>query len=222
MHVTMNLELARFNMVEQQIRPSEPLHEEVRELLHFVRREDFVPAAQRHLAFADAALPLGHGAAMLTPRVEAAAVQALRPRKHENVLEIGAGSGYLAALLAVHANRLTTMEIVPELADLARANLRRAGIHNVDVETGDGFALARATAGHFDVMMLSGGVAQVPGELLARLKVGGRLFAFVGKAPVQTARLYICLGAGNHRIQNLFETCVTDLRNVPLNAEFTL
>jgi len=220
--MTMNLEQARFNMVEQQIRPSEPLHEDVRELLHFVRREEFVSPAQRHLAFADLALPIGHGQTMLVPRVEAAAVQALKPRKHESVLEIGAGSGYMAALLAIHAHRVTSVEIVPELADFARANLQRAGIHSVDVETGDGFAIARATAGPFDVVMLSGAVAEVPGDLLARLRVGGRLFAFVGRAPVQTARLYTCLGAGNHRVQNLFETSVAALCDVPSSVQFKL
>jgi protein-L-isoaspartate(D-aspartate) O-methyltransferase len=222
MHVTMNFEQARFNMVEQQIRSSEPLREDVRELLHLVRREEFVPAAYRHLAFADVELPLGHGAAMLTPRIEAAAVQALKPRKQENVLEIGTGSGYMAALLAVHANHVTSVEIVPELADTARANLHRAGLGNVTVETGDGLAVSAAASDHFDVIMLSGGLGNIPAALLARLKVGGRLLAFVGEAPVQTARLVTCVDEGAYRGQGLFETCIAQLRNAPTGTEFTL
>jgi protein-L-isoaspartate(D-aspartate) O-methyltransferase len=222
MHVTMNFEQARYNMVEQQIRSSEPLREDMRELLHVVRREEFVPPAYRHLAFADVALPLGHGATMLTPRIEAAAVQALRPRKQENVLEIGTGSGYVAALLAVHANHVTSIEIVPELADCARANLHRAGLGNVTVEAGDGFVVSRSVGAQFDVIMLCGGLAEIPAELLGRLKVGGRLLGFVGKAPVQTARLVTCVGAGAYRGQGLFETCVAQLRNAPVGTEFTL
>lgn len=222
MHVMMNFEQARFNMVEQQIRESEPLREDVRELLHLVRREEFVPAAYRHLAFADTALPLGHGASMLTPRIEAAVVQALTPKKHENVLEIGAGSGYMAALLAVHANHVTSVEIVPALAELARANLHRAGLGSVSVETGDGFAITPSAGSPFDVILLSGGLVQIPPGLLARLKVGGRLLAFIGEAPVQTARLVTCVGEGAYRGQGLFETCVTQLRNAPAATEFTL
>jgi protein-L-isoaspartate(D-aspartate) O-methyltransferase len=222
MHLTMNLEHARFNMVEQQIRSSEHLREDVRELLHLVHREEFVPAGFRHLAFADIAFPLGHGAAMLTPRVEAAVVQALKPRKHEMVLEIGTGSGYLAALLAVHADRVSSIEIVPELADFARANLYRAGIGNVGVETGDGFASGLRGNEQFDVIMLSGGLAEVPRELLARLRVGGRLLGFVGQAPVQTARLFTRVGDSGFRNQGLFETSVDSLVNVPLKSTFAL
>jgi protein-L-isoaspartate(D-aspartate) O-methyltransferase len=222
MHLTMNLEQARYNMVEQQIRPSEPLREDVRELLHVVRREDFVPAALRHLAFADCPLPLGHGAAMLTPRAEAAAVQALVPRKHEHVLEIGTGSGYMAALLAIHADRVVSVEIVTELAESARANLERAGISNVVVETGNGFTVAGAGSDRYDVIMVSGGVTEIPAELLAKLKVGGRLLGFVGSAPVQTARLFTRVGDTAYRSRGLFETDIEPLRQVPVRREFLL
>jgi protein-L-isoaspartate(D-aspartate) O-methyltransferase len=220
MHLTMNLEQARYNMVEQQIRPSEPMREDVRELLHVVRREDFVPAAYRHLAFADCPLPLGHGAAMLTPRTEAAAVQALAPRKHEHILEIGTGSGYMAALLAIHADRVLSVEIVAELAEGARANLQRVGMSNVVVDTGNGFAVALADADQYDVIMVSGGVTEVPAELLAKLKIGGRLFGFVGSAPVQTARLFTRVGDTAYRSQGMFETDVGSLRQVPVRREF--
>lgn len=222
MHLTMNLEQARYNMVEQQIRPSEPLREDVRELLHVVRREDFVPAELRHLAFADCPLPLGHGAAMFTPRIEAAAMQALRPRKHESILEIGAGSGYLTALLAVHADRVVSAEIVPELAAAARANLHRAGISNATVETGNGYDLASSSAGHYDVIMVGGGLADIPAELLAKLKVGGRLLGFVGAAPVYRACLVTRIDDTAFRSQNLFETDVEPLRGLPAHREFVL
>jgi len=222
MHLMMNLEQARYNMVEQQIRPSESLREDVRELLHVVRREEFVPADLRHLAFADCPLPLGHGATMLAPRVEAAALQAVRPHMHENVLEIGAGSGYMAALLAVHANGVVGIEIVPELAELARANLSRAGISNVTVYSADGFALAAADDRQYDVIMLSGAVGALPSPLLAKLKMGGRLLAFVGVAPVQTVRLVTRVGDAAYRHQGLFETDVEPLRHVPGQSEFVL
>jgi protein-L-isoaspartate(D-aspartate) O-methyltransferase len=222
MHVTMNLEQARFNMIEQQIRSSEPLREDVRELLHLIRRDDFAPSAARHLAFADIAIPLGHGAAMLTPRVEAAAVQALSQRKHETVLEIGTGSGYLAALLAVHADRVVSIEIVPQLADFARSNLHRASVGNVRVETGDGLASGLHEGEQFDVIMLGGGVGRVPEGLLARLKIGGRLLAFVGEAPVQTAHLFTRVGETAWRNRGLFETFVAPLRNAPSDAGFVL
>lgn len=222
MHLTMNLEQARFNMVEQQIRPSEPLREDVRELLHVIRREDFVPTALRHLAFADCSLPLGHGAFMLTPRVEAAALQALRPRTHETILDIGTGSGYLAALLAVHADRVLSIEIEPDLAASARANLHRAGITNVVVNSGNGFDLARSADDKYDVIMIGGGLVEVPADLLAKLKLGGRLLGFVGQAPVQTARLFTRVGDTAYRSQGLFETNIEELRQVPVKSEFAL
>jgi protein-L-isoaspartate(D-aspartate) O-methyltransferase len=218
----MNIEQARFNMVEQQIRSSVHLRQDVRELLFAVPREDFVPAARRHLAFADAEIPLGDGATMLPPRTEARAIQALGLKKHEKVLEVGAGSGYMAALLAVHAERVTTIEIVPRLADLARGNLHRAGIGNVTVVTGDGLAAGPADSDSVNAIMVSGGLGTIPGCLLARLKMGGRLFAFVGDAPVQTACLATRVGDEDFRIQRLFEGLVAPLRNAPAHTPFAL
>ncbi len=217
----MNIEQARLNMVEQQIRPSAPLREDVRELLLAVPREDFVPAAWRHLAFADVEIPLGDDAVMLLPRNEARAIQALSPKKHEKVLEIGAGSGYMAALLAVHALRVTAVEIVPRLASCAERNLRRAAIANVDVIVGDGLA-EPAGAEAFNAIMVSGGLPEIPRDLLARLKVGGRLFAFVGVAPVQTACLVTRIGEADFRSRRLFETLVAPLRNAPAGTKFEL
>ncbi|NWG73833.1 MAG: protein-L-isoaspartate O-methyltransferase [Rubrivivax sp.] len=188
----MNVEQARFNMIEQQIRPWEVLDQGVLDLLAEVRREDFVPSAYRALAFVDMQVPLReqgrHGQCMLEPKVEARLLQDLQVRRHEKVLEVGAGSGYMAALLGRQAQRVVTLEIVPELAAMAAANLQRAGLRNVTVREADG---ARGLAGEapFDVIVLSGSVAEVPRVLLEQLAVGGRLIAIVGEEPVMRATL---------------------------------
>jgi protein-L-isoaspartate(D-aspartate) O-methyltransferase len=188
----MNLEQARFNMIEQQIRPWEVLDQGVLDLLAEVRREDFVPSACRALAFVDMQVPLREhgerGQCMLEPKVEARLLQDLQVRRHEKVLEVGAGSGYMAALLGRLAQRVVTLEIVPELVAMATANLQRAGLRNVTVREGDG---ARGLAGEapFDAIVLSGSVAEVPRALLEQLKIGGRLIAIVGDDPVMRATL---------------------------------
>ena len=184
----MNIEQARFNMIEQQIRPWDVLNLGVLELLAVVKREDFVPPGHRGMAFVDTEVPLPGGECMLAPKVEARLLQELAVHKHERVLEIGAGSGYMAALLAHKAQHVTTLEIDPDLARFAAANLKRAGVANVTVTTADG-AHALPTDGPFDVIVLSGSVAEVPEALLAQLKVGGRLAAIVGDEPVMRAVL---------------------------------
>lgn len=215
----MNLEQARFNMVEQQLRPWEVLDADVLDLLFVVRREHFVPPACRNLAFADIELPLGHGAAMLAPKIEAHALQALGLKKHEKVLEIGTGSGYMAALLAAHAEHVWSVEIVPELAALARANLQRQGIANVVVETGDGVPGLPDHA-PYDAIMVSGSLPFVPQELRAQLKVGGRMFAIVGAAPAMTAQLIVRETEAGFRTVGLFETRVPPLANAPAPPRF--
>ena len=217
----MNFELARFNMVEQQIRTSMPLRAEVRDLLLTVPRETFVPTAWRHQAFSDVEIPLGDEAAMFAPRIAARIVQALSPRKYENVLEIGTGSGYTAALLAVHADHVTSMEIRPDLAAAARDNLRQAGIGNVDVLAEDGFATV-PPAQSYSVIAVSGAVADIPQSLLSALKVGGRLLAFVGQAPCQQLRLVTRLDDASYLGRDLMETVVAPLRNLPKTSSFRL
>ena len=215
----MNFEQARFNMIEQQLRPADVLDPNVLDLLFAVRREDFVPSAWRSLAFADIEIPLGHGANMLTPLAEASALQALALRKHEKVLEIGTGSGYMAALLASHAAHVWSLEIVSELAQAARANLARAGIANVAVETGDGILGLPAQA-PFDVIMVSGSLPRVPQELLAQLKAGGRLFAIVGTGPAMTATLVTREADSAFRSVGLFETAAKPLTNASAAPTF--
>jgi len=217
----MNFELARFNMVEQQIRTSMPLRAEVRDLLLTVPRETFVPTNWRHQAFSDVEIPLGDEAAMFAPRIDARIVQALSPRKYENVLEIGTGSGYTAALLAVHADHVTSLEIRPDLAAAARDNLRQAGIGNVDVLAEDGFAKVPA-AQSYSVIAVSGAVADIPQSLLSALKVGGRLLAFVGQAPCQQLRLVTRVDDASYLGRDLMETVVAPLRNLPKTSSFRL
>src|SRR4051812_27896876 len=182
----MNVEQARFNMIEQQIRPWEVLDQGVLSLLSVVKREDFVPPAYRSLAFVDTEVPLPNGQSMLAPKVEARLLQELGVQRHERVLEVGAGSGYMAALLAHKAQHVTTLEIDPELARLAAENLRRAWIMNASVLEADA-SRAAPEDGPFDVILLSGSVAEVPRAMLAQLKPGGRLAAIVGQLPIMRA-----------------------------------
>lgn len=202
----MNFEQARFNMVEQQLRPGKVLDPDVLEMLFMVKREEFVPPAHRRLAFADTRIPLGGdaGACMFAPIVEALALQALAMKKHENVLEVGTGSGYMAALLGAHADHVWSVEIDPRLAAAAVENLRRAGVTNVSVEVGNGLAGLPAHA-PFDAIMVSGAVARVPQVLLDQIKPGGRLFVIEGAAPAMEAALYTRVEKGFTR-RAVFET----------------
>jgi protein-L-isoaspartate(D-aspartate) O-methyltransferase len=201
----MNIELARFNMIEQQIRPWEVLDQDVLSLLAVVKREEFVPPAYRALAFVDTEVPLPGGQCMLAPKLEARLLQDLALQRHEHVLEIGAGSGHMAALLAHRAERVTTLEILPQLAELAAANLRRAGVANARVVDADG-APGLPDAAPFDAIVLSGSVASVPQHLLDQLKVGGRLIGIVGSEPIMRATLVTRVGEREFRSVDLFDT----------------
>lgn len=201
----MNTEQARFNMIEQQIRPWDVLDPGVLSLLAVVKREDFVPPAYRSMAFFDTEVPLVHGQHMLAPKLEARLLQELGVRRHERVLEVGTGSGYMAALLSHKARQVITLEIDPEIAKMASDNLKRAAISNVSVVEADG-SKRLPTAGPFDAILLSGSVATVPPSLLAELKVGGRLAAIVGQEPVMCAVLVTRVGENEFRSVNLFDT----------------
>lgn len=216
----MNLEQARFNMIEQQIRPWDVLDSQVLQLLAVVKREDFVPTAHRALAFADMEIPLPGGQCMLTPRVEARMLQDLAVRKHEKVLEIGAGSGYMAALLAHKAQRVISLEIIPELAAMARNNLQKAGIHNAEARLGDG-SKGIPVEGPFDVIVLSGSVAEIPQSLLANLKVGGRLAAIAGDEPMMRATFVTRTAEAAFQTSQPWDTVAPRLVNFPESSRFT-
>jgi protein-L-isoaspartate(D-aspartate) O-methyltransferase len=219
----MNVEQARFNMIEQQIRPWEVLDQTVLSLLSAVRREDFVPPAQRALAFVDMQVPLldgdPQGPCMLEPKVEARLLQELQVQRHEKVLEVGTGSGFMAALLAHRAMQVFSIEIRPELAQTARQNLKRAGLSRVTVIEGDGAGGLPAEA-PFDVILLSGSVASVPRALLEQLKIGGRLAAIVGEAPIMCARLYTRVGAEAWSEADLFDTVAPRLQGFEEPSRF--
>ena len=185
----MNTQQARFNMVEQQIRPWQVLDPQVLTVLSNVQRELFVPQAYQAMAYTDTDIPLGHGESMAPPRVAARLMHDLHLTGTEKVLEIGTGSGYMAALLAGRAQRVVSLEINPELASNARNNLQRAGITNVDVRVADGSTGASGDA-PFDAIVLGGSVAEVPQALLQQIKVGGHLLAIVGHDHVMAATLY--------------------------------
>ena len=215
----MDIEQARYNMVEQQIRPWDVLDQEVLDLLFKVHREDFVPQAHRSLAFVDMEIPLGHGEFMWTPKLEARVLQELDIRRDDRVLEIGTGSGYLTALLAAEAAAVVSVDIRPEFTAAAGQKLRAHGIGNVELHSGDAASDWDDEDG-FDVIVLTGSTPLLSDALVRRLRVGGRLFAVVGEAPVMQAQLVTCNARGAYRSVTLFETCVKALDNAPHPAAF--
>jgi protein-L-isoaspartate(D-aspartate) O-methyltransferase len=215
----MNLEQARFNMVEQQIRTWEVLDPAVLDLLYAVPREDFVPAAYRNLAFADMEIPIGEGESMMAPKIEARIVQALTLRKTDRVLEVGTGSGYLTALLAHCAAHVYSLEIRPGLAAFGRANLERHGADNVTLEVADG-ARGDPKRAPYDAIVLTGSTPVLPAALREQLAPGGRLFAVVGEPPVMVARLVTCTAPGAFGAEDLFDTVLAPLVNAERPARF--
>ena len=214
----MDIEQARCNMVEQQIRTWEVLDQDVLDLLSVVRREDFVPAAYRSLAFADLEIPLSPGAKMWSPKMEARVLQELRLVPGESVLEIGTGSGYLTALLAGRGARVTSVEIDPELAADAKVRLARAGIGSAGLEVGDG---ARGWRGAtYDAIVLTGSTPVLPERFTQQLNPGGRVFAVVGAPPVMAARLVRWVAPGALAERTLFETMLEPLKNAVTPAHF--
>ncbi len=215
----MDIEQARYNMVEQQIRPWDVLDQDVLDLLFKVRREDFVPEPHRNLAFVDMEIPLGHGQAMWTPKLEARVIQELAIRPADRVLEIGTGSGYFTALLASEAAAVVSVEIIPEFTAAAAKKLHAHGFSNIALHSADA-ARDWADEAGFDVIVLTGSTPLLSDAFLRRLKTGGRLFAITGEAPVMQAQLITCTAPGATRSVTLFETCVTPLVNAPHPAAF--
>ena len=215
----MDVERARFNMVEQQIRTWEVLDQNVLDLLFKVPREDFVPDNYRALAFADLEIPIGHGERMLQPKVEARMLQALALVAHDRVLEVGTGSGYMTALLASIAAHVYSVDIVPDFTRTAGEKLLRHGLTNTTLETADA-ARGYARHGAYDAIVLTGSVPVLPETFKASLKPGGRLLAVVGEAPAMEAQLVTSVGNGAYNAIVLFETCIAPLKNVQQPERF--
>ena len=214
----MDIEQARFNMVEQQIRTWDVLNQDILDLLFSVKREEFVPPAYRLLAFADLEIPLGVGQRMWPPKMEARVLQELKLRAGESVLEIGTGSGYFTALLASQDTAVTSVEINPRLAAEAKIRLARAGIRNVVLATGDG---ARGWgAAPYDAIVLTGSTPILPDTFIKQLNPGGRVFAVVGEPPAMTARFVRWVDSESLTSIDLFETVIEPLQNATHPARF--
>jgi len=210
-----DIERARFNMIEQQIRPWNVLDEAVLAALREVPRERFVPAGMRTLAFSDIDLPLEIDGAdssqtMLTPKLEARLAQALQLKPKDAVLEIGTGSGYQAALLAHLAQEVTSVEIDSRLAAFAKQNLDSNLVRNVKVEIGDGRNSWGTT--EYDAILLTGSVPEIPDGLKYQLRVGGRMVVIVGQAPIMIACRITRTTAASFETTSLFDTLVKPLR----------
>ena len=224
----MNIEQVRFNMVEQQIRTWDVLDTDVLDLLHTLKRENFVPPSQREFALMDIELPLSAVAPdatdairerMWSPKMEARVAQDVDLHGFEHVLEVGTGSGYLTALLASRSAKVTSVEINPTLAKFALENLAKAGITNATVVTGDA-ARGWAAAAPYDVIVFTGSMEVLPEEVLTQLKPGGKLFAILGKPPAMRAQLIAVTGNGGRNERTLFETVVAPLTHAALAPGF--
>ncbi|HTJ99358.1 MAG TPA: protein-L-isoaspartate O-methyltransferase [Bordetella sp.] len=214
------VENARFNMVEQQVRPWDVLDEKVLAALFKVRRELFVPPALRSLAFSDLEIPLEINAVdtretMLAPKIEARLAQELLLTPTDAVLEIGTGSGYQAALLGALAQQVTTVEIDSRLVAFAQQNLQMNNVNNVKVETGDGRNGWGTT--EYDAILITGSVPTVPDGLKYQLGIGGRLVVVVGTAPVMTACRITRTTAASFETVQLFETVIKPLRGATVS-----
>lgn len=221
----MNIEQVRFNMVEQQIRTWDVLDTDVLDLLHALKRENFVPPSQREFALMDIELPLSAVAPdalaerMWSPKMEARVVQDVDLHGSEHVLEVGTGSGYLTALLASRSAKVTSVEINPALAKYAVTNLAKAGIANATVVTGDA-ARGWTSAAPYDVIVFTGSMELLPDEVLAQLKPGGKVFAILGKPPAMRAQLLTVTANGGRNERTLFETVVAPLTHAALAPGF--
>jgi protein-L-isoaspartate(D-aspartate) O-methyltransferase len=215
----MDLERARANMVEQQIRTWEVLDQDVLDLLYIVPREEFVPAQHRALAFSDLEIPIGEGERMWQPKLEARVLQELALRKTDRVLEVGTGSGYLTALMAQRAAQVVSVESRSALAAFGRRNLERQGVDNALLEIGDA---SHGWAQHapYDAIVLTGSTPVLPQAFLEQLGQNGRLFAVVGEAPAMKARLITRTAPGACRSVDLFETVIRPLANAEQPRRF--
>lgn len=214
-----SMEVAKVNMVEQQIRPWNVLDETVLEIMQEAPREKFVPPQFKRLAYADMNIPIGDNQVMMQPKLEARMLQALAPKNHELALEIGTGTGFTAALLALLAKRVQTVELRENLATSARKNLSESQVMNVEVVQGDG-AQGWETDFEPDCIWISGSLPELPDTYKEMLSVGGRLAAVIGTEPMMSAILIERLGKTSWQTFSLFETHLPALDNIPQKNTF--
>jgi len=217
--MNMNFDHARFNMVEQQVRPWEVLDSRVLSLLESIHREDFVPVKYRKLAFADLSIPLGFDQFMMKPTVEGRMLQALDLKEDDSVLEIGTGSGFITACLAALAKCVVSVEIIEELHKVAKRRLSEKGISNAELFVGDVMAGWQPEQAH-DVVMVTGSVPIVPEQFLGWVNPGGRMFVICGDSPAMEARLLTRLNVSEWREESLFETDLPRLVNAEKQPQF--
>lgn len=215
----MNVELARFNMVEQQIRPWDVLDDRLLSIITNTPREQFVPENSARLAFADIEIPIGHQENMMPPKMEARMLQALGPKADDIVLEVGTGSGFVTALLAKLAKHVYSVDIYADFTADARAKLEKADLKNVTFETGDA-AKGWPQHGPYDAILITGSLPNLPIEFQQSLKIGGRLVVITGQAPVMEAQVITRTGENAWSKESLFETVIAPLRNAPAVKKF--
>jgi len=213
-----SLEHARFNMVQQQIRPWEVIDQRVIETLGTLPREAFVPDAYKGLAYADIEIPLARGQKMMFPKIEGRMLQALNIQDGDRILEIGTGSGYLTACLARLGGQVVSLDLHQEFVDRAKATLADQGFDNVELHCAD--AVQEVAGGPFDVIAVTGSVSEVPESWKKLLRVGGRMFVVCDDAPAMEATLIIRTGETDWRSEGLFETELTALENIPARDRF--
>lgn len=219
--MAVDFELARHNMIEQQVRPWDVIDARVLEAMGSIRREDFVPVRHRKLAFTDIAIPLEHGESMMKPVVEGRLLQALEVGPEDDVLEIGTGSGFVTACLARLSRYVTSIEIHADMAERAKARLAAANVRNVRIEAGD--ALAGFDAGRtFSAVAVTGAVTQVPQRFKDWVAIGGRLFVIEGHSPAMQAIVYTRKGADQWSQESLFETDIDYLHGAEPRPGFIL
>ncbi len=215
----LNVEQARFNMIEQQVRPWDVLDPKVLDLMQAMPREAFVPANYKGLAYADIEVPLGNGEVMLAPKIVGRMLQAVDIDNHDIALEVGTGSGYLTALLAKGCRKVFSVDIDPAMTDLAKRNLEAQRIDNVVLETGDAAQGWNAHA-PYDIIIITGSLPELPEDFEKSLNRGGRLVAVVGDAPVMEAVLITRTSDTEWSRETLFETELRPLANVPQPQRF--
>jgi len=217
--MSMNFEQARFNMIEQQVRPWEVLDARVLDLLETTQREDFVPVRYRKMAFADIAIPLDNDQEMMKPVVEGRLLQALELKNDETVLEIGTGSGFITACLTKMAKHVVSVDIHEQFSTKASVKLKEKGLENVELATGDVMSGWQPEQAH-DVVVVTGSVQEIPDHFRGWVNPGGRMFVVCGNAPAMEAKLLTKLNATEWREESLFETELARLINAEKEPEF--